>query len=62
MSNHEVLNKAQLNFDYFALLSKWLRNIRYKYYLEEKKDISHNNKSFYLETVEQRPSNKVAFY
>lgn len=62
MSNCEVLNNVKLNFDYSELLYEWLINIRKKYHRRDVEETSDNEVTFYLEIVEQRPSNKASLY
>jgi hypothetical protein len=60
-SNNEVLDIVKLHFEYFGVLSQWLKNIRRKVLLQDKAEHPNNKVKFYFDNIEDFPSRKVSF-
>jgi hypothetical protein len=59
--NNEVLDIVKLNFEYFVVLSQWLKNISKKCHFEGREEHPQNKVKFYFDNIEDFPSRKVSF-
>jgi len=60
-SNNEVLDIVKSHFQYFGVLSQWLKNIRGKILIQDKNEDPNKKVKYYFDTIEDFPSRKVSF-
>jgi hypothetical protein len=61
MTSNQVLDIVKLHFEYFGVLSQWLKNIRRKVLLQDKAEHPNKKVEFYFDNIEDFPSRKVSF-